>query len=661
MELKKGIHWVGTNLQYEGLQCNPYLIIDGDEAVLVDPGSVLDFEYVFKNITDIIPLEKIKYVILHHEDPDLCSSVPLFEKMGADFKIITHWRTHLLTNYYGIKSEYLFVDQSDFSFRFKSGRELKFIPTPYLHFAGAIATYDPLTKVLFSSDLFGSILSQWSLYADENYIESMKSFHEHYMPSNEILSSVMRIFLSMEIDMIAPQHGCIIKDNIKEHIIALRDLDCGSFMLSTKNSLEQSGGIKHLISFVLKRYASIFGDSQLLDVIRELDMKVDEKSFEVIDYNYRSSEIWNLLFQTILDKKGIHWLIIIEPLVERLAKEYDIEKPLVFQSNLKSSEEKLYLYNDEITRLKEINTSLKLNVASIEDKLTVCPVTKLYNKEFYNSYMRDLDFKDKISSLIVISLDKTESIISKFGYDELNVMLNNVAYIIKNELDENAIAFRLETSYFAVFLDGKDKNKAVEIAEKIRNSVSQSKAFMEKTTISLGVCSTEEYDENAQNIDMKSFLNNIAFTRVQKSRTYGINTVYAVSEIEDDFGIKFRIAMADTDKVHMEVLKRYFENEDFEVYVAQDGNELLNIINEQRPDIVVSEVMLQKSDIFLVREQVLKNSITKDIPFILTSHLKTEDTLSRAISLGICNYLRKPYILKELFGIIDLTLKGDRI
>ena len=71
--------------------------------------------------------------------------------------------------------------------------------------------------------------------------------------------------------------------------------------------------------------------------------------------------------------------------------------------------------------------------------------------------------------------------------------------------------------------------------------------------------------------------------------------------------------------------------------------------------------MLQKSDIFLVREKVLKNSATKSIPFILTSHLKTEDTVSRAISLGICSYLKKPYILKELFGIVYLTLKGDQI
>lgn len=102
--------------------------------------------------------------------------------------------------------------------------------------------------------------------------------------------------------------------------------------------------------------------------------------------------------------------------------------------------------------------------------------------------------------------------------------------------------------------------------------------------------------------------------------------------------------MADTDRIHMEVLKRYFENEDFEVHVAHDGEELLEIINVHRPDIVISEVMLQKSDIFLVRENVLKIPAPKSISSILTSYtVKTEDTVSRVMCLGICSYLKTLY------------------
>ena len=54
-ELHENIFWVGDTEQINALHCNPYLILDGDEAVLFDPGSSIDFEKVFKNVTGITP------------------------------------------------------------------------------------------------------------------------------------------------------------------------------------------------------------------------------------------------------------------------------------------------------------------------------------------------------------------------------------------------------------------------------------------------------------------------------------------------------------------------------------------------------------------------------------------------------------------------------
>lgn len=86
-QIAEGIFWVGSSEIQSDLRCNPYLLLDSDEAVLFEPGSVLDFEYVLDNIKKIVPLEKIKYIVLGHQDPDLCSSIPLFEKL----ELILHW------------------------------------------------------------------------------------------------------------------------------------------------------------------------------------------------------------------------------------------------------------------------------------------------------------------------------------------------------------------------------------------------------------------------------------------------------------------------------------------------------------------------------------------------------------------------------------------
>ncbi len=130
-----GIYWVGGREQDGGLHCNPYLIVDGGEGILLDPGSVLDFEDVYENVCNILPIDQIRYVILHHQDPDLCSAVPLFEKKGGIFKIVTHWRTQTLVKYYGIQSDYYIVNENDFKLTLKSGRTLGFILTPYLQFS----------------------------------------------------------------------------------------------------------------------------------------------------------------------------------------------------------------------------------------------------------------------------------------------------------------------------------------------------------------------------------------------------------------------------------------------------------------------------------------------------------------------------------------------
>jgi hypothetical protein len=83
--------------------------------------------------------------------------------------------------------------------------------TPYLHFPGAFTTFDELTGTLFSSDLFGGFTNDDELVAaDMSYFEDIRPFHEHYMPSREILAHGMEDLETLPLELIAPQHGKII-------------------------------------------------------------------------------------------------------------------------------------------------------------------------------------------------------------------------------------------------------------------------------------------------------------------------------------------------------------------------------------------------------------------------------------------------------------------
>jgi len=50
IQLAEGIYWVGFRDEKSNLTCNPYLIVQGDEAVLIDSGSRTDFAAVMMKV-----------------------------------------------------------------------------------------------------------------------------------------------------------------------------------------------------------------------------------------------------------------------------------------------------------------------------------------------------------------------------------------------------------------------------------------------------------------------------------------------------------------------------------------------------------------------------------------------------------------------------------
>ena len=134
--------------------------------------------------------EQIRWFVCHHQDPDIAGCLPeLDRRIGRpDAAVVTHWRAPALLKHYGTRSAVL-PHRRDRLELDLGGRTLQFVFTPYLHFPGAFTTFDDSTGTLFSSDLFGGFTSETDLFAsDISYFEAIRPFHEHYMPSREILA-----------------------------------------------------------------------------------------------------------------------------------------------------------------------------------------------------------------------------------------------------------------------------------------------------------------------------------------------------------------------------------------------------------------------------------------------------------------------------------------
>ena len=240
IEIAPRIWWVGRHLPDDAFQCHSYLIEHGDQSVLIDPGSVLTFESTMRKIKEVVPLSAIRTIICHHQDPDITGILPKLDQLIArpDAVILSHWRANVLLKHLGLKTlPFQCVEKLGWHLDL-GGRELRFIFTPYLHFSGAFCTFDEMTGTLFSSDIFGGLADNTPLYAqDEGAFEAIRTFHEHYMPSQAILQHGLASLEPLAIRLIAPQHGSLIPEPLVSFMInRLKELDCGLFLLTKTHS-----------------------------------------------------------------------------------------------------------------------------------------------------------------------------------------------------------------------------------------------------------------------------------------------------------------------------------------------------------------------------------------------------------------------------------------
>jgi diguanylate cyclase (GGDEF)-like protein len=239
VQLSERVWWVGHVQDQDVFQCHVYLIEQGDQSVLIDPGSCLTFEHTLRKIEEVIPLTAIRYFICQHQDPDIAAAMPLIDRIVSreDAVLVTHWRAQMLLKHYGLRMPFWLIDQHDWNLALED-RTLRFVFTPYAHFPGAFCTYDTASQVLFSSDLFGGLTEKFALVAeDEHYFEAMRPFHEHYMPSREILGYALAQIEAQPLQMIAPQHGSIIPGPLIPFMVAkLKQLDCGLYLLARNDT-----------------------------------------------------------------------------------------------------------------------------------------------------------------------------------------------------------------------------------------------------------------------------------------------------------------------------------------------------------------------------------------------------------------------------------------
>ncbi|MEW5866421.1 MAG: response regulator transcription factor [Bacillota bacterium] len=103
-----------------------------------------------------------------------------------------------------------------------------------------------------------------------------------------------------------------------------------------------------------------------------------------------------------------------------------------------------------------------------------------------------------------------------------------------------------------------------------------------------------------------------------------------------------------------ELVRMYLENEGFRVETASDGEEALNKVKANTPDLIVLDVMLPKFDGWTVCKEVKK---TSSVPIIMLSARAEEFDRVLGLELGADDYIPKPFSPREMVARVRAVLR----
>lgn len=245
-----------------GVSYNSYLILDEKIAVMdtVDARKTKEwFDNLDKELKERVP----DYLIVSHLEPDHSANIQLFTEKYKEAKLVLSAKAKaMLPQFFNIEG----LDER--CIVVKEGEELdlgnhhlKFIMAPMVHWPEVMVEYETTEKVLFSADGFGKF---GALSHDEDWACEARRYYfnivgKYGAPAQTLLKKAS----TLDIKMICPLHGPILKDNLGYYI--------DKYQIWSSYQSEDEG--------VLVASASIHGNTKevalkVVDLLKEKGVKV---------------------------------------------------------------------------------------------------------------------------------------------------------------------------------------------------------------------------------------------------------------------------------------------------------------------------------------------------------------------------------------------------
>jgi diguanylate cyclase (GGDEF)-like protein len=235
--------------------------------------------------------------------------------------------------------------------------------------------------------------------------------------------------------------------------------------------------------------------------LSEIEKKIKIKKSEYIKYGSQYYVINFIPIKNFKKETAAYFMVLHKsPALKNMVKDFIIFLILVTALNIFVSI-LLYLY------LKKVDQKIE----NLTNESLIDPLTQVLNRRGFIRKAKNL----KSYSVIFADIDFFKKLNDTYGHDYGDKVLKEVAKILKNSIKDSDLLARWGGEEFIILLKGLDKQKAIEVAERLRNNVKNSPL---KITMSFGVASSSEEEDFEHVI-------NLADDRLYKAKRSGRDKV----------------------------------------------------------------------------------------------------------------------------------------
>ena len=228
-QLTKDLFWVG-NLDPDlrifdiimytefGTTYNSYVLRGSEKNAIFETSKAKFFDEYIEKVKEIVPVDKIDYVILDHTEPDHSGSLEKLLELNPKIKVVG---SSTAINFMKeiCNKDFICVPVKDGDSLSLGNKTLSFISAPNLHWPDSIYTYIAEEKALMTCDSFGSHYSSEGVTNDKienygDYMKAMKYYFDNIIgPFKSYMLKAIDKISGLDIEMICPGHGPVLAED----------------------------------------------------------------------------------------------------------------------------------------------------------------------------------------------------------------------------------------------------------------------------------------------------------------------------------------------------------------------------------------------------------------------------------------------------------------